>query len=142
MSVTRYTLTLIKGTSLEALFSGRWDKSLPRDKYGRVFLDVNPNCFGSMVDYLSKHKITLPDYSLKITFLGGEDDAVLQKLLVAFGLRYDGIEKLRRMHQKTKLVQADDSIKIHNKASEEECKVMNFDTIISLYQFCFLMHSL
>ena len=46
---------------------------------------------------------------------------------MAFGLRYDGIEKSKRMHQKTKLVQADDSIKIHNKASEEECKVMNFD---------------
>ena len=68
MSVTRYTLTLIKGTRLEALFSGRWDKILPREKDGRVFLDVNPNCFGSMVDYLIKHKITLPDYSLKIPF--------------------------------------------------------------------------
>ena len=45
MSVTRDTLTLIKGTRLEALFSGRWDKHLPRDSDGRVFLDVNPKCF-------------------------------------------------------------------------------------------------
>ena len=46
MSVTRYTLTHIKGTSMEALFSGRQGKRFPRYGNGRVFLDVNPKYFG------------------------------------------------------------------------------------------------
>ena len=77
MSVTRNTLNLIKGNSMEALFSGRWYKRLPRDEGGRVFLDVNPNCFGVVVELLSKRKITLPKYSLKIPYLGEDDDTVL-----------------------------------------------------------------
>ena len=44
ISVTRDTLTQIKGTRLEALFSGRWNKLLPRDSDRRVFLDINPKC--------------------------------------------------------------------------------------------------
>ena len=45
MSVTRGTLTQIKGSRLEAIFSGRWDKHLLRDGNGRVFMDINPKCF-------------------------------------------------------------------------------------------------
>ena len=87
MSVTRDTLTHIKGTRLEALFSGRWDKKLPRDEGGRMFLDVDPKCFGSVADYLNNRMITLPDYSLKILYLGEEDNTILKQLLLAFGLR-------------------------------------------------------
>ena len=46
MSVTQDILTQIKGSRLEALFSGRWDKHLPRDGGGRVFLDITPNPLG------------------------------------------------------------------------------------------------
>ena len=38
----RSTLTHMKGTRLEALFSGRWDQKLSRDSHGRIFLDVDP----------------------------------------------------------------------------------------------------
>ena len=44
----------MKGTRLEALFSGRWDKKLSRDGHGRIFLDVDPTCFQAIVDYLSE----------------------------------------------------------------------------------------
>ena len=87
MSVIRNTLTLIKGNSLEAFISGRWDNCLPRDEDDRVFLDVNPKCFWAVVDYLNKRMITLPDYSLKIPNLGEEDNTVLQQILLEFGLR-------------------------------------------------------
>eukprot|EP00957_Ditylum_brightwellii_P074498 5660518-Ditylum_brightwellii.AAC.1 len=39
------TLTYQKGTMLEAMFSGRWDKEIQRDGLDRIFLDVNPECF-------------------------------------------------------------------------------------------------
>jgi len=45
VAVKRGTLTQIKGTRLEALFSGRWDKKLLRDNSGRIFVDVNGDCF-------------------------------------------------------------------------------------------------
>ena len=88
MSVTRYTLTVIKGTRLEALFSGLWDKHLPREEDGRVFLDVNPKFFWAVVCYLNKHMITLPEYSLIIPNLGEENNTVLQHIMLEFGLRY------------------------------------------------------
>ena len=70
MSVTRDTLTQIKGTRLEALFIGRWDKRLPRDGEGRVFLDINPKCFEVVLDYLNERKIAPPDCSPEMLYLG------------------------------------------------------------------------
>jgi len=36
------------------LFSGRWDKKLLRDNDGRIFLDVNGDCFQAIVVYLTE----------------------------------------------------------------------------------------
>ena len=68
--VTRDTLTYIKGTRLEVIFSGWWDKHLSRDGDGRVFLDINPKYFEAVVDYLNDCNITPPDCSTKIIRLG------------------------------------------------------------------------
>ena len=84
MSVTRDTLTLINETRLEALFSGRWDKLLPRDKGGRMFMDINYTCFRAIVEYLNDCKIAPPDCAPKMPHLGEDDDIVLQQLLLAF----------------------------------------------------------
>ena len=54
MSARRGTLTQWKGTRLEALFSGRWEKTLLRDSSGRVFLDVDGDCFQAIVVYLNQ----------------------------------------------------------------------------------------
>lgn len=42
------------GTLLNALFSGRYNKFLQRDGSGRMFLDVNPKCFQSILTYLNE----------------------------------------------------------------------------------------
>ena len=47
---SRATLTRFKGSRLAALFSGRWENKLIRDRQGRVFLDVHPGCFRKIVD--------------------------------------------------------------------------------------------
>ena len=54
ISAKRSTLKQLKGTRIEALFSGRWDKKLQLDSNGRIFLDVNPVCFQAIVDYLNE----------------------------------------------------------------------------------------
>jgi hypothetical protein len=54
IAARRGTLTQWKGTRLEALFSGRWDKKLIKDNDGRIFLDVNGDCFQAIVVYLNE----------------------------------------------------------------------------------------
>jgi len=51
-AIKRGVLTQNKGTRLEALFSGRWDKLLTRDSDGRIFIDVNPASFQAIVGRL------------------------------------------------------------------------------------------
>mmetsp|Transcript_19222 Transcript_19222/g.32423 ORF Transcript_19222/g.32423 Transcript_19222/m.32423 type:complete len:625 (-) Transcript_19222:162-2036(-) len=53
ITTRRCTLTQLKGTRLEALFSGRWDKRLLRDRSGRVLLDVNGDCFQAIMVFLN-----------------------------------------------------------------------------------------
>ena len=58
ITTKRLTLTQLKGTRLEALFSGRWNKKLQRDHNGRIFLHVDHICFQVIVDYLNEPKIS------------------------------------------------------------------------------------
>jgi hypothetical protein len=57
MRVIRETLTLVKGSRLEVLFSGRWESKLLRDDEGYVFLDLDPLYFTKIMEYLYVIKI-------------------------------------------------------------------------------------
>jgi len=61
IAAKRGVLTQRKGTRLEALFSGRWEKKLQRDNSGRIFLDVNPKAFRAIVDWLNMLSISSED---------------------------------------------------------------------------------
>ncbi|KAL7551469.1 hypothetical protein ACHAWF_016770 [Thalassiosira exigua] len=61
VSAKRSTLTQLKGTRFDALFSGRWEKKLQRDSNGRIFLDVNPTCFQAIVDCFHELAISSED---------------------------------------------------------------------------------
>ncbi|KAL7505367.1 hypothetical protein ACHAXN_002855 [Cyclotella atomus] len=80
----RATLTQMKGTRLEALFSGRWDKRLQRDGKGRIFLDVNPICFQSIVDYLNELVISPPNYPCEPPHVESELKHILRHQLDLF----------------------------------------------------------
>jgi hypothetical protein len=58
MFARRDTLAIVKGSRLEALFSGRWENQLLRDKKGRVFMDVNVDVFKKILEYLYMVKIS------------------------------------------------------------------------------------
>ena len=58
MFARRDTLTVVKSSRLEALFSGRWENQLLRDDHGRVFMDVDPNSFKKILDYMYMVKIS------------------------------------------------------------------------------------
>ncbi len=58
MFARRDTLTVVEGSRLEVLFSGRWDEELARDSVGRVFMDVDPDTFKKILEYLYILKIS------------------------------------------------------------------------------------
>ena len=43
------------------MFSGQYDKLLPRDGSSRILLDINPTCFQAIVDYLNEMSISSTD---------------------------------------------------------------------------------
>jgi len=49
-SMRRKHMTLVEGTTLASLFSGRWDRRFVRDGDSRVFLDVCPAAFEAIQD--------------------------------------------------------------------------------------------
>ena len=128
ISVTRDTLTQIKGTRLEALFSGRWEKRLPKDGDGRVLLDVNPNCFRAVVDYLNEQKITPPNSPIEMPHLEEEDDIIFQQLLLAFGLVDDGAVQSKRSAREMELGTVSDGSDENPKALKDQWQSMNFDS--------------
>eukprot|EP01052_Picozoa_sp_SAG31_P032813 SAG31_NODE_3637_length_4035_cov_1.699695_2_plen_723_part_00 len=82
----RETLCLFQTTRLAALFSGRWENRLLRDKKGRMFLDVNPTCFKKIVDFLSLVKIADPDDMPSLPEVAAEDQTTFDRLCDFFGL--------------------------------------------------------
>ncbi|KAL7522127.1 hypothetical protein ACHAWX_006817 [Stephanocyclus meneghinianus] len=86
IAVVRSTLTHFKGTRLEALFSGRWDKKLQRDSAGHIYLDVNPVCFQAIIDYLNEVKISTVDSPAAPPSVDSEYQNILMHQIDLFGL--------------------------------------------------------
>ena len=62
--VLREALTKIKGSRLEALFSGRWDDELLRDEEGCAFLHLDANYFKMIIEHLHSIKVNGNDDSM------------------------------------------------------------------------------
>ena len=60
-TVKRETLLLVPESHLAELFSGRWETQILRDQKGNMFLDVNPECFGKILTFLSERTRAAPD---------------------------------------------------------------------------------
>ena len=84
--VKRSTLTQMRDTRLETLFSGRWDKKLLRDSHGHIVLDVNPTCFGAIIDYLTEMMISSKDSPPSPPSVDDEHKYILQQQLKLFRL--------------------------------------------------------
>ncbi|EJK77995.1 hypothetical protein THAOC_00131, partial [Thalassiosira oceanica] len=61
ISARRGTLCQLEGTNFGAVFSGAYEKKLPRDRDGRIFLDLCPDELQTIVDYLAELSISSPD---------------------------------------------------------------------------------
>lgn len=86
-AVARGALAQIKGSSLEALFGDRWDDKSLRDSKGRIFLDINPVCFQSIVDCLSEREIAPPESPPSCpSHVNKEDQRCLDQLMTTLGI--------------------------------------------------------
>jgi len=60
-AVKRSTLLMApEGSLLSLMFSGRWDASISRDAEGRMFLDMSPPVFSSILSYLRAMRLECP----------------------------------------------------------------------------------
>ena len=89
IAVKRATMTQVQGSRLEALFSGRWDKKLIRDSSGRLFLDVNSDCFQAIVDYVNELAISSEDEPPTPPTVENELRHILAHQMKLFGLSVD-----------------------------------------------------
>ena len=55
VTATLFALTRATGSHLEAIFSGRWDRALQRDREGKIFLDLDPELFLKIIDVRAYH---------------------------------------------------------------------------------------
>ena len=86
VTMKRATLLQLQGSRLEAMFSGRWDKKLTRDNYGRIFLDVNGDCFQAIVDYMNELAISSEDEPPDPPSVDDELQHILQHQMYLFRL--------------------------------------------------------
>jgi hypothetical protein len=111
----RSTLTQIRGSEFEAIFSGRWDKKILRDNHGRIFLDVNPTCFRAIVDYLNETLISSEDSPPSPPSVDEEFKHILRHQLDLFGI----VPKVE-MHDSTIIKDGRHCIMLHDWLKEDD----------------------
>lgn len=57
VQVLRSTLTVFQGSHLANMFCGRWERSLPRDSQGRIFLDCRAEVAVPLLEYLRQCRL-------------------------------------------------------------------------------------
>ena len=104
----RATLTRrTAGTRFEALFSGRWDKKLQRDRHGRIFLDVNSECFQAIVTYLSDSPILPEGKYPELPSIDDEYVHILWQQLVHFGISGKVMRPRAQVPPKSNIIPSD-----------------------------------
>mmetsp|Transcript_37611 Transcript_37611/g.55012 ORF Transcript_37611/g.55012 Transcript_37611/m.55012 type:complete len:610 (-) Transcript_37611:354-2183(-) len=88
ITASRGTLTCQKGNMLEALFSGRWDKEIQCDGSGRIFLDVNLECFQIMINYLSMLRNSSEEMISQCLDVENELQPMLNSTMTYFGIKH------------------------------------------------------
>ena len=108
LTTNRSTLCQVEGSLLASMFSGRWEDSVQRDQDGAVFLDVNPQHFTVILDYLRVRKIASPEnpaplpkvpvdqlkeFNILVEYLGLKDELVRTEIVRSdkFNVHSEGV---------------------------------------------------
>jgi hypothetical protein len=82
----RSTLCAVQGSMLAAMFSGRWEEQLQKDKDGRYFLDHDPYCVRKIIDFLRSKKIEDPDDPMPLPIINPEKKNEFSRIVKYLGL--------------------------------------------------------
>ena len=87
ITALRSTLCLVAtDTMFSYMFSGRWDKSLARDKDGRIFLDHDPELITIILNYLRTKKIEDQSKPVRSPKIPDDKRDEFETILQYFGL--------------------------------------------------------
>jgi len=91
----RDILTVVKGSRLEALFSGRWENQLLRDESERVFMrNVIPDMFKKILEYL--YMVKIADDTPPLPQVADEDKEAFDMYVDFFKLRLPSAPRQHR----------------------------------------------
>ena len=88
----RSTLTFATGSKLAEMFSGRWDKSLPKSKDGNFFIDREPELFLPLLRFLRDLSSMVPDDAKNPlppstpSFTNPSDEASFRRMVDSYNL--------------------------------------------------------
>ena len=108
LTTSRSTVFQVESSLLASMFSGRWEDRVKRDQDGAVFLDVNPQHFTVILDYLRVKKIASPEnpaplpkvpedqlkeFNILVEYLGLKDELVHTEIVKSekFNLHSEGV---------------------------------------------------
>lgn len=84
--VLRSTLTSVPGSMLASMFSGRWDKSIQKDKDGNFFLDHDYFLFDLMLRHLRNMAIGDSIYPIFPSKEAGRGDVDFHRMVEYYGM--------------------------------------------------------
>ena len=86
LTTLRSTLCQVEDSLLTAMFSGRWEDNIKRDKDGAVFFDFNPQYFILILDYLRAKKIATPQNLPPLPSVPADQEESFNSLVQYLGL--------------------------------------------------------
>ena len=86
LTTSRAVLSLFPRTTLAALVSGCYDSELLRDKRGRIFLDLDVDCFRDIIDFLTAYRDAGADDRPSLPTGPAGSEATMAQLLATFGI--------------------------------------------------------
>jgi hypothetical protein len=139
LSVRREILTLIKGSRLEILFSGRWENRLLRDDAGNVFMDVDHAAFKKIIEYLYRIKLTSLSNNASKAEVSTEELATMGQYIDYFGLSdelYCGKSTSSTNSANNTLAENKNSFydKLHNCIQNEEEELVKLEKNLDKYE--------
>mmetsp|Transcript_32127 Transcript_32127/g.46809 ORF Transcript_32127/g.46809 Transcript_32127/m.46809 type:complete len:559 (+) Transcript_32127:157-1833(+) len=137
ITATRSVLTQQKGSMLEATFSGRWEKRLQRDNLGRIFLDMNPDCFQAIIEHLVKMKYSSEPKTKKIcqAYSKRKVEGDLSKMMKYFGIKIDQtMDHSTLQHDETIFDSDEAQVTIQDYFDTTNRKALDIDEILSSFQ--------
>lgn len=89
VQVKRSLLTMYEDSFLAAMFSGRWEDQITRDKHGNVFFDEPPEVMMPLIEWLRECRDATPDEPVETPVVDVKYQKAWARMMHRFGLVAD-----------------------------------------------------